>query len=158
MAVGRRSDVVWVLIAGESQPFSQSLETYLQKSCQNVRIAGSAVNQTELLKILSTDAIDVALIGDGFMDGAETGGPTLRSIHHQFPQIKLVALLKESYAASVVLAFRSGVRGIFDRSENNQSLCNCIQAVHQGQIWASSKDLQHVAEDLLALPDRKSRS
>ena len=158
MAVGHRDEVVRVLVADESQPFSQSLKAYLQKSCKNVQVAGSAVNRTELLKILGTGAVDVALIGDGFMDGAETGGQTLRSIHRQFPQIKLVALLKESDAPSVVLAFRSGARGLFDRSESNQSLCNCIQAVHQGQIWASSKDLQHVTEELIAFPDRKLRS
>jgi DNA-binding NarL/FixJ family response regulator len=158
MALARAKQVIRVLIADESRISCQSLKAFLQKSCKSARIAGSAVNQEELLKILGTDAIDVALIGDGFMGGAEIGGHTLRSIHHQFPQTKLVALLKRSDATSVVFAFGSGVRGIFDQSEKLPSLCKCIQAVHNGQIWANSQDIQHLIEDLTTLARRKSRS
>jgi DNA-binding NarL/FixJ family response regulator len=158
MAAGRRNTIIRVLIADESRVSCRSLKTSLEKSCKNVRIAGSAANQAELMKSLGDGAIDVALIGDGFMIGTETEGQTLRSIHRQFPQTKLVALLKQLDAASVVFAFRSGVRGVFDRSEKSQSLCKCIQAVHQGRIWAKSEDLQQVLAELTTFAHRKSYS
>jgi hypothetical protein len=38
----------------------------------------------------------------------------------------------------VVNAFRDGARGVFYRSHSLKSLSKCVQAVHQGQIWASN--------------------
>jgi DNA-binding NarL/FixJ family response regulator len=48
----------------------------------------------------------------------------------------------------VVSAFRDGACGIFYRSHSLKSLSKCIQAVHQGQIWASNEDLEHVISAL----------
>ena len=48
----------------------------------------------------------------------------------------------------VVNAFRDGARGVFYRSHSLKSLSKCIQAVHQGQIWASNEDLEHLMKAL----------
>ena len=87
-------------------------------------------------------------MNDDLQDVYEGDHQTLRSIHREFPQTKLVALLKRSDAASVVSAFRGGVRGVFHRSETVEALSKCICAVHMGQIWANSQDLRYVIESL----------
>jgi DNA-binding NarL/FixJ family response regulator len=48
----------------------------------------------------------------------------------------------------VVEAFRAGASGIFSRDQSSELLCKCIHAVHQGQVWASSKQLRFVIEAL----------
>src|SRR2546426_695044 len=45
-------------------------------------------------------------------------------------------------AVLVVDAFRAGARGVFCRAEPFESLCKCIKAVHTGQVWANSTQLQ----------------
>ena len=48
----------------------------------------------------------------------------------------------------VVEAFRAGASGIFSREESSELLCKCIHSVHQGQVWASSKELHFVIDAL----------
>lgn len=139
---------VRVLVADESRISGQSLKGSLERFSRKVRIAGCAVNRIELANSLGTGTIDVTLVNGDFQEGYENERNVLRSIHREFPQTKLVALLKRSDAVSVVGAFRGGVRGVFHRSETVEALSKCICAVHQGQVWANSQDLLYVIEAL----------
>src|SRR2546429_7335416 len=58
--------------------------------------------------------------------------------------------------SSVVEAFRARADGIFTREGPFEMLCKCIHAVHQGQIWANSKQLRFVIEIFGKREDRKS--
>ena len=142
------SHCVRVLVADESRISCQSLKGSLERFSRKVRIAGCAANKVELANSLSTGAIDVTLVNDDFQEGYENERNVLRSIHREFPQTKLVALLRRSDSVSVVAAFRGGVRGVFHRSETVESLSKCIRAVHEGQVWANSQDLLYVIEAL----------
>jgi DNA-binding NarL/FixJ family response regulator len=47
----------------------------------------------------------------------------------------------------IVQAFRSGVRGIFSLSESSfQLLCECIERVHKGEIWANTQQLNYLLD------------
>ena len=142
------SNCIRVLVADESRISCQSLKGSLERFSRKLRIAGCAANRTELANSLSTGMIDVTLVNDDFREGYENERNVLRSIHREFPQTKLVALLKRSDAASVVAAFRGGVRGVFHRSETVEALSKCIRAVYEGQVWANSQDLLYVIEAL----------
>jgi DNA-binding NarL/FixJ family response regulator len=50
---------------------------------------------------------------------------------------------------TVVEAFRAGAHGVFCRADSFQALCKCIYCVHQGQVWASSTELQFVVDALV---------
>ncbi|PYX54116.1 MAG: hypothetical protein DMG76_22960 [Acidobacteria bacterium] len=52
----------------------------------------------------------------------------------------------------VVHAFRSGAKGVFCRTESSKKLGKCIEAVHQGQIWANSTQLECVVDALMQTP------
>jgi DNA-binding NarL/FixJ family response regulator len=135
---------VRVLVADESRISCQSLKDSLERVSRKVRVVAHAVNRKELTESLVSGIVDVALIHDDFREGYEEQENVLRSIHREFPAIKLIAILKRSDAASVVGAFRGGVRGVFHRSQTVESLSKCVRAVHEGQVWANSQDLQHV--------------
>jgi DNA-binding NarL/FixJ family response regulator len=49
----------------------------------------------------------------------------------------------------VVAAFRRGARGVFYRTDSLETLSRCIRTVHQGQIWASNEDLEHLINALI---------
>src|SRR4029077_10761410 len=44
--------------------------------------------------------------------------------------------------------FRSGAHGVFCRTDSFQTLCKCLACVHDGQVWASSAELQFLLEAL----------
>jgi two-component system nitrate/nitrite response regulator NarL len=50
----------------------------------------------------------------------------------------------------VVDAFRGGAKRVFCRAEPWQALCKCIEAVHKGQIWVNSNQLQSVLDALVS--------
>jgi DNA-binding NarL/FixJ family response regulator len=89
---------------------------------------------------------DIALISESLQDGPFTGFGVLSELHHSFPKTSVVVLLKSASDDLIVDAFRAGARGVFCRAEPVNALCKCINAVHQGQIWANSKQLRSVLD------------
>jgi DNA-binding NarL/FixJ family response regulator len=76
-------------------------------------------------------------------------GPRFHRIHA--PPHKAIVLDCDSTAwqpERVVNASRDGARGVSCRSHSLKSLSKCILAVHQGQIWASNEDLEHLIKAL----------
>jgi DNA-binding NarL/FixJ family response regulator len=59
-------------------------------------------------------------------------------------------LLDSSERASVIESFLAGARGVFSRTDSLKALAKCIHSVHNGQVWASSRELQFVLEALCA--------
>ena len=86
--------------------------------------------------------------------GEDNGGDSdlVREIRSEAPVTRVIVLLDASERASVVEAFRAGAQGVFCRTEPFRLLSRCIQCVHQGQIWASSSELQYVLEALARPP------
>jgi DNA-binding NarL/FixJ family response regulator len=77
----------------------------------------------------------------------------VRRVHLSHPNIAKIVLQDTWDREIVVNAFRSGARGLFCFSEHPfRLLCKCIQSVHQGQIWASSQQLQYLVERLTQVP------
>jgi DNA-binding NarL/FixJ family response regulator len=87
---------------------------------------------------------EVVLINAALADGPMGGFRALRQIHSSYPHVKSVLMLERPDAELVTAAFRGGARGVFSRFEPFGLLCKCVRAVHEGQIWASSRDLQYL--------------
>jgi two-component system, NarL family, nitrate/nitrite response regulator NarL len=90
----------------------------------------------------------VALISAELQDGAQAGFKVLQELHAICPTTASVMLLDSSRPGLVVEAFRKGARGVFCRTCSFEALPKCIQSVHQGQIWASNADLEHILSAL----------
>jgi DNA-binding NarL/FixJ family response regulator len=69
-----------------------------------------------------------------------------REIRTASPSTRVIMLLDSSERAQVIDAFRSGARGVFCRTEPLKLLAKSIRCVHEGQIWASSAELQFILE------------
>jgi DNA-binding CsgD family transcriptional regulator len=52
----------------------------------------------------------------------------------------------------VLDTFRAGARGVFSRSESIDKLSKCIRCVHDGQIWANSREMSLALEALASAP------
>jgi DNA-binding NarL/FixJ family response regulator len=83
----------------------------------------------------------------------ESGGFALvREIRAQSPATRVIVLLDSSARATVTEAFRAGAHGVFCRTEPFRLLAKCIQCVANGQVWASSTELQFLLEALVQPP------
>ena len=104
----------------------------------------------EALEDIARTRPDVAIISNTLKDGPSAGFSLLRAMQSSKLQTRAVVLLDHPERALVVDAFRSGSRGVFSRAESLNELCKCISSVHQGQIWANSKEMEYVLEELAA--------
>jgi len=113
-------------------------------------VVACAVNLKQALDAVGSNTIDVALIGAHLQDGKNTGLQSVQQMRALQPTIRSVALLERSEKSLIVEAFRAGAKGVFFRSESDfDVLCKCIERIYQGQIWASSAELEQVVEALM---------
>jgi DNA-binding NarL/FixJ family response regulator len=75
-------------------------------------------------------------------EDSNLGTATLRQFQASYPQVPVIILLESYKREAVVEAFRWGARGIFSRQESVANLCKCVRAVHEGQIWADSREVR----------------
>jgi DNA-binding NarL/FixJ family response regulator len=79
--------------------------------------------------------------------------PGLRTVHLTTPQLAKIVLLDGDSRDAVVQAFRSGARGIFCLADSSfAALCECIQRVNRGEIWASGRQLGYLLDSVCQTP------
>jgi two-component system nitrate/nitrite response regulator NarL len=111
--------------------------------------AVAAATPGEVIEALGRTRFDVVLISNNFSQDALEGLLFVREIRTLDPEVNIVVLLDSLERSLVVEAFRCGARGVFCRSDSFQTLCKCILCVQEGQVWASSTELQFVLEALV---------
>lgn len=111
--------------------------------------ADAAVTSQNVLDGLRSTSYQLVLISINFPEQPLGGFRLVRHIQELSPGVSMVVLLDAMDRNLVIEAFRAGARGIFCRSDSFQALCKCIQCVYEGQVWASSQELQFVLEALV---------
>ena len=134
-----------VLIADNTVMGCQLLQTALQAHHEFETVA-CVISQRETLDAFKRSPLDVALISENLADGRYAGLRLLPDLHASYPKVPVVMLFDSLPDDLVVHAFRAGARGVFCRSEPFETLCKCIQVVHDAQVWANSRHLQLLLE------------
>jgi DNA-binding NarL/FixJ family response regulator len=150
-----RSDQTWdfisVVVSDATRIHTQLLADAI-RSDASLQVVASAPDSKDLLEAVERFPVDVAIISY-VLDRVPGRGPeVLRDIRRLRPQVKGVILLDSSHAESVVDCFRAGAKGIFSKQDKLENLRKCIRCVHEGQVWASSNELEHVFEALNSSP------
>jgi len=140
-----RTQHIRVLIADESLMGCQLLENALTRCFE---VVACAISRSEIMRYMSADSIEVALVSEGLQEGSFVGFQILSELRASFPRTRVVVLLRFAVPDLVVDAFRAGAKGVFCKTEPIQALCKCIRAVHAGQIWANSDQLNWTVEAL----------
>ena len=137
---------VTVFIADSSALECQLMVRALQQCGKPIKAVGCAVESAEIPKELRRSSPDVAIISADLRDGRSAGLQILRHVRDCHPHVRIIVLVESSERAVVVEAFRAGADGVFSRLESFEILCKCIDAVCEGQIWASSEQMRFVIE------------
>src|ERR1700674_5534536 len=134
---------VRVLIALGSPMDCQLLLTASKRSRQLLNVVACAVSRTDILHCFSRGNVDVALINADLEDGRMSGLELLPEIHASHQRTPIIMLFDSWHDDLILHAFRAGAKGVFCRSEKKlDMLWKCISAVHKGQVWANSVQMQ----------------
>jgi DNA-binding NarL/FixJ family response regulator len=142
-----RPQRIRVLIADETSMNCQLLKSALARS--RFEIVSCVTHSEELIGFLKDHTVDVALVSESLEDGSFVGFELLNELRVSFPGTRVIILLKTASRDLIVDAFRAGAEGVFCKKEPIRALYKCIQAVHEGQIWANSHQLHYLLEALI---------
>lgn len=147
-----------------SEPAGRIRILVLDSSAIHTQLLSEALRRDRSLEVLSLDSsksviktvaersIDVLLIGTHLEEQSYRGFEVLRELRASRPETRTVVLLDSSKPQEILEAFRAGARGIFGRSESVEKLGKCIRCVHDGQIWANSREMSLALEALASAP------
>jgi DNA-binding NarL/FixJ family response regulator len=140
------TDAVSVVISDANQMGCQLLAGALRNSGSRFDVVASAVDSHHIVEAAKEYEPHVALISLNLKDGPLAGLGALRALRTSCPSVCSVMLLGEDDRDVVVDCFRGGAKGVFCRTAPFEALCKCIEKIHEGQIWASSDELQVIIE------------
>jgi two-component system, NarL family, nitrate/nitrite response regulator NarL len=137
---------VRVLIADSHRMNTQLLASALAAD-KRFSIVPPAHGKAELYSRIDSN-IHIALI-DIDLDEPRGGLNAVRQLRASWPDVRTIVLLDALESEPVVEAFRCGARGIFGRNENLEEIFQCIQCVHNGQVWASAAALEFLLQTVV---------
>lgn len=144
-----------ILIAGSNRFECQLLAESLGRSQSGFVVLGCATTRAEALAASRNHSPDVVLINQSLEDGPLSGLMLLQELPSVSPASRAVILAENSERDLVLEAFRKGAKGVFSRDNPTKLLCKCLRRVHEGQIWANSRELQFILEGLAQSAPRR---
>ncbi|MBI3669119.1 MAG: response regulator transcription factor [Acidobacteria bacterium] len=127
----------------------QLLQTAFKVYRNQFEVVACVVSRESVIRCFKHNPIDVALINADLEDGRFAGLQALRELRTTHPSTPAVILFDSLQDDLIVDAFRAGAKGVLGRGEPLESLCKCIQAVHEGQVWANSTQMQLLLRALI---------
>jgi two-component system nitrate/nitrite response regulator NarL len=150
--MGRRSEPIGasisVLIADADRMSASLIADGLTRGRHDIAVVAASINFAETVRELEKNQPDVALISAHLEDGQMRGYHVLQYMPALSPRTVAIMLIPGCERDLVVDAFRGGARGVFCRLQPIKLLPKCIRTVHEGQIWADTRNLAFILEFL----------
>jgi DNA-binding NarL/FixJ family response regulator len=140
-----------VLIADADRMSAQLIAEGLARGRHDIDVIGVSNNSIETIREIEKNRPDIALISVHLGDGKLTGYNVLQTLQSLSPRTSAIMLIPDSERDLVVDAFRGGARGVFCRFQSIKLLPKCIRTVHEGQIWADTRNLVYLLDFLTQL-------
>lgn len=140
-----------VLIADADRMSAQLIADGLTRGRTDIVVVAVSYSFGETVRELEKCQPDIALINAHLHDGRLKGYHVLQYLQLLSPKTVAIMLVPDSERNLVVDAFRGGARGVFCRLKSIKMLSKCIRTVHEGQIWADTRDLAFLLDFLTQL-------
>jgi two-component system nitrate/nitrite response regulator NarL len=134
-----------VLAADSNRMNNQLLADVLTRD-RRFRVLEGDPSAAAVVRKAKDEMLDVVLLSAALGDNTTAGFQVARQVRAERPGIGIVMLLDTCERDTVIEAFRAGTRGVFCRTESWRLLAKCIACVHEGQIWANSRELRYLIE------------
>jgi DNA-binding NarL/FixJ family response regulator len=150
-----RIDPIRMLIAEDTPMGCQLLKDGLKRSRTGFGEIFCAGTVNQVMALCGHHPIDVALISEDLEDGAGKGVEVIQLLRQLHPQIRGVLLVRRVRRELTLDAFCAGAKGVFCRMDPIESLTKCISAVHKGQVWADSEQMEVILQALVEVKPRR---
>jgi DNA-binding NarL/FixJ family response regulator len=146
------SQAIGVLIADSNRMQSQLLIGALRRHPE-FHITACDMETVSILQAVTENYPRVALLSMSSVANVSETVMTLRRFHLSHPEIPKVILVETTDRDLVISVFRSGARGIFCIADANlRLLCKCLLRVAEGEIWASTEQLNYLIDLISEVP------
>jgi DNA-binding NarL/FixJ family response regulator len=135
-----------VLAADSTSMSTQLLVEVLAKN-EQFHVIEAASSEDVILRLAEQEKPHIVLLSSKLGHNGQSF-ELIRNLRAPASGPRVIVMLDHSDPAIVVQAFRAGAHGIFCRTEPLRLLTKCIECVHAGQVWASSKELHFLLEAL----------
>lgn len=132
-----------VLVCDRTRMESQLLAEVLERDSR-LHVVRSSARSAEVVAAVGTERPNVVLISSDLDQEPLRGLEVARKLHSSYPEVNTVVLLDTSNPDTVIAAFAAGASGVFCRSELIDALPKCVYSVHQGQVWADSREMRYM--------------
>jgi DNA-binding NarL/FixJ family response regulator len=139
------SQQIRVLAADSNRMNNQLLADALTRDSR-FRVLEGEPAADAIVAAAESEMLDIVLLSPTLDNDSTKGFRVAEQLRAARPGTRIIILLDTRERSTVIEAFRAGARGIFCRSESLKSLAKCISCVHDGQIWASSRELCYLLE------------
>jgi two-component system nitrate/nitrite response regulator NarL len=140
-----------VLIADADRMSAHLIADGLTRGRNDIVVVAVSNSSAETIRELEKNQPDIALINAHLHDGRLRGYHVLQYLQMLSPKTTAIMLIPDSDRDLVVDAFRGGAKGVFCRLQSIKLLPKCIRTVHEGQIWADTRNLAFILEFLTQL-------
>jgi two-component system, NarL family, nitrate/nitrite response regulator NarL len=146
-----RETSIRVLVADSSRIHTHLLAEALKGEAEFEVIPFDSESNS-LVSAVIDQGTEVLLLSADLNKRLSGGFEVLRELRTVLPNLRAVVLMHSSDEELVLNAFRAGVRGIFDESQPVELIAECVRRVHQGQIWASNREIGLIVDALASAP------
>jgi DNA-binding NarL/FixJ family response regulator len=140
-----------VVVADSSRIHTNLLAEALERDAEFEVISFDSESRHLLPAVIALDA-DVLVVNANLDEQPSRGFGIVAEMRAKDPNVRSVVLLDSLNDEMVLNAFRAGAKGIFGKSEPIEELRKCIHCVHQGQIWANTREMSLAVEALASAP------
>ena len=140
-----------VLVADADRMSAQLIADGITRGRHDIDVVAVSNNSEQTIQELERSQPNIALISAHLEDGLLRGYHVLKYLPLFSPKTMAIMLIPDSDRDLVVDAFRGGAKGVFRRLQSIKLLPKCIRTVHEGQIWAETRDLSFILEFLTRL-------
>lgn len=145
------TESISVLVADADRMSARLIADGLTRGRHRIAVVAVSNSSAETIRELKKSQPDIALISAHLEDGRLRGYHVLQHLHPLSPRTIAIMLIPDCEKELVVDAFRGGARGVFCRLQSIKLLSKCIRTVHEGQIWADTRNLAFILEFLTQL-------
>jgi DNA-binding NarL/FixJ family response regulator len=146
---------ITVIIADASRMHCQLMAIALRRTRFRFDVVCGVNESQDALRVLKEKQPSIAVINSNLHDGPLAGFKVLRELQACRSKTKTIMLIDSCERDIVIEAFRRGAHGVISRDELFETLCECIRAVHAGQIWVHNTELHFLVEAIAeSIPSR----
>jgi DNA-binding NarL/FixJ family response regulator len=141
-----------VLVSEASKMYCDLLSMAFYAVRDRFHVVGAASNTTEILRVLQEHLPEVVIVSDHLEDAPLAGIRILPEIRRINPATRILVVTGASNRELIIEAFRFGADGVFCRNSPFDQLCKSLDALSQGEIWATASELRYVLDEFTRTP------